>query len=230
MTTASDIISQALRDINAVGMGQTADAEDASNALDLLNQMLAQWQVDGYAVYTLKDVSFAATGAASYTIGAGGNVNRARIDDIDGAFWRSSGVDYPLTVIDSFDDYQLITQKALTGQPCAVHYQPTYPLGALYVYPAPTSGDVHLTIREEFTEYASLADDLALPKKYVLAVRLSLAELLATSYPDATGRPDIARAAAKARRVLKRSNVRIATLKMPAAVLQGGHFNIVTGE
>lgn len=230
MTTAADIINQALRDVGAIGLAQTAEAEDAAAALSTLNQMLGQWQVDGLAVYTFKDVSFPATGAGAYTIGAGGSVNRARPDSLEGAFWRSGSVDYPLEVINSFEDYQLLTQKALTGQPCAIHYQPTYPLGAVYVYPSPTSGDIHLTIREEFSEYASAAADLGLPKKYELAVRLSLAELLRVSYPDATGRPDLERAAMKARRVLKRSNVQIPTLKQPTAVLSRSQFDIETSE
>jgi hypothetical protein len=181
------------------------------------------------AVYTLKAVSFPATGAASYTIGTGGNVNRARPDSIEGALWRSNGFDYPLSVIESFNDYQLITQKATTGQPYAIHYQATYPLGALYVYPAPTSGDVVVTIREEFSEYTSTGADLALPKKYELAVRLSLDELLRLSYPEASGRGDIVQEAEKARRRLKRSNLRIATLKQPAELVRGG-YSIESGQ
>lgn len=229
MSTVSDIINQALRDVGAIGSAQTAEAEDAAVALATLNQMLGQWQVDGLAVYTLKDVSFPATGASSYSIGTGGAVNRARPDDIEGAFWRSGGIDYPLDVIQSFNDYQLITQKALAGHPCAVYYQATYPLGMLYVYPAPASGDIHLTIREEFAEYTSIANDLGLPKKYGLPVRLSLADLLRVSYPDASGRPELAQAARTARRVLKRSNVKIPTLKQPAELVRG-YYSIETGD
>lgn len=225
MTAVIDILNLALKDVGVVGSGQTAAPEDAADALATLNQMLAQWQVDGLKVYTQKSVSFPVTGATSYTIGPGGNVNRARPDNIEGAFWRSAGSDYPLSVLQSFNDYQLIAQKTLQGSPCMAHYQPTYPLGVLYVYPAPTDGEIHIAIAEEFTEYTSVANDLALPKKYELAVRFSLAELLKVSYPEASGRMDITREAALARRVLKRSNLRIETLKQPCAVL--GRRNVV---
>lgn len=220
MTTVADIINLALKDVGIVGTGQTAMAEDTNDALSTLNQMLGQWQVDGFAVYTLKSVAFPVTGATSYTIGTGGNVNRARPDEVEGAVYRLNGVDTPLHIIQSFDDYQAIALKSSVGFPSAVHYQATFPLGRLYVYPVPSSGEILITLREEFTEYTSTASDLALPNKYRMAVRFSLAELLKVSYPDATGRPDIMQAAMKARRILKRSNVRIAPLKMPAELVR----------
>ncbi len=37
-----------------------------------MNMMLAQWQRKRWLVYSLDDVSFAPTGAASYTVGVGG--------------------------------------------------------------------------------------------------------------------------------------------------------------
>jgi len=228
MTTVATVINLALKDIGIVGVGQTASAEDANDALTTLNQMLAQWQVDGLAVYTLKDISFTATGATSYTIGTGGTIDRARVDDVRAGFYRLNNSDYPLTVIDSFLDYELIISKSQISPPYALHYQPTYPLGTLYLYPSPSSGEIHLTIYEEFTEYAATSDDLALPKKYELAVRYSLAEILKISYPGADPRQDISIAAAKARRVLKRSNVRLSPLGLPATVLRAKRSHILT--
>jgi hypothetical protein len=228
MTTVSDIINLALKDAGVLGEGETASAGMLQDTLSTLNQMIQLWQVEGHAVYALKDVSFPATGATSYTIGVGGNVNRARIDDIEGAFWQANGIDYPLQVIQSFEDYQRIGQKSLTGDPCAVHYQPTYPLGVLYVYPAPSTGEVHITVPEEFTEYASSAEDLSLPKKYELAVRFSLAELLPAVF-QVPARPDIATFAQRARKVLKRSNLRIPLLQMPAAALPRERFDVNRG-
>jgi hypothetical protein len=45
MTTVSDIINQALKDVGVIGPGESASGDDAADALDALNQLLAQWQV-----------------------------------------------------------------------------------------------------------------------------------------------------------------------------------------
>lgn len=230
MTTASDIINGALKDVGALAAGETATAEDTTDALELLNQMLGQWQATGLNVYAQKDVSFAANGSTSYTIGSGGAVNTTRPTEVISAFWRSGGHDYPLTVINAFQDYQRIGDKSLTGAPDAIYYQPTYPLGKVYAYPIPADGDLHLTVQENLQTFSSASETVTLPPEYMLALRYSLGELLKIQYPDAQPRFDIEKAAAKARKIIKRNNVQIPALLMPSAVLGHYCYNIETGE
>jgi len=45
MTTAGDIINQALKDIGLIGPGETASGEDAADAFTALNQLIADWQL-----------------------------------------------------------------------------------------------------------------------------------------------------------------------------------------
>lgn len=45
MSTAGDIINQALKDVGVIGPGEAASGDDVVDALDVLNQMIAQWQV-----------------------------------------------------------------------------------------------------------------------------------------------------------------------------------------
>lgn len=45
MTTVGDIINQALKDVGVIGPGEAASGDDAADALEALNQMIAQWQV-----------------------------------------------------------------------------------------------------------------------------------------------------------------------------------------
>lgn len=228
MTTASDLINGALRDVGALASGETATAEDTSDALELLNHLLGQWQATGLNVYALKDVSFAVTGAASYTIGTGGNVAVARPVSVEAAFWRSGDLDYPLTVINAFQDYQRIGDKTLTGVPGAIYYLPSYSLGKVYAYPMPTTGDLHLTVKEALQTFASASETVTLPPEYMLALRYSLAELLKISYPEAQPRFDIEKAAKTARTIIKRNNVQIPILSMPAALV-GHHSDIISG-
>ena len=50
MTTAADIITLALKDINVLDERETPSAAMMSDALATLNQMLALWQVGGIHV------------------------------------------------------------------------------------------------------------------------------------------------------------------------------------
>ena len=86
--TPRDLITLALKQVGAVGIGQPARPEYLADGLTLLNMMLAQWAQRRWLVYHLQDVSFPATGALSYSIGPGGTVDMPRVDRIEAAFAR----------------------------------------------------------------------------------------------------------------------------------------------
>ncbi len=44
MTTARDLIQDALKEATILGVGQTALAEDINDGMKMLRRMLAQWQ------------------------------------------------------------------------------------------------------------------------------------------------------------------------------------------
>lgn len=228
MTTVADILDLALKDAGVIGAGQTASAEDTNDAFSTLKQMIAQWQIDGLMVYATAQVSFNLTGAQSYTVGSGGTVNTTRPKEIIAAFWRDGSIDTPLEVLTATEDYQRIGDKTSTGTPECVFYSPSNPLGTLYVYPVGSSGAIHLTVLQPLTAYASVADDLGLPGEYELAARFCLAELLCTTFGTPL-RPDVAAQARKGRKLVKRNNVRIPELQMPAQLVHQ-HYNIQNGQ
>ena len=45
MSTAGEIIDQALKDVGVIGAGEAADGSDTVDALTTLNQLIAEWQV-----------------------------------------------------------------------------------------------------------------------------------------------------------------------------------------
>lgn len=228
MTAAIDIINLALKDIGIIGNGQTASADDISDCLTTLNQMLGQWQADKLYVFAQEDVSTPATGGQSYTIGPGATMDTALPVKIDGAFWRDNGIDYPLIVLNSFEDWERLSPKALAGVPRFAFFQRDNPVGLVYLYPQPSTGELHVITRVQLTRYATTADKLIVPPEYELALRYSLAELIAPTFGTQL-RPDVAALAAKSRRMMKRNNVRIPTLGMPEAVVDRGRYDIYRG-
>ena len=69
-----------------------------------------------------------------------------------------------------------------------------------------------------FPDYASPADSTGMPAIYDAAMRYSLAEMLPSMFQVAP-RPDIAASAKRARKAVKRMNLRIADLELPAELL-----------
>lgn len=218
MTTVAELISLSLRDIGVLGEGQTASGDTIADALTTLGQMLGLWQADKLYVYAQKEVVATLTGATSYTFGAGGAINAPRPISVDAAFWRSNGQDYPVEVMQSYDDYVRIGNKTITGSsPCALCYVPAYPLGTLYVYPTGANGELHLITRTDLPALSSLTDDIVIPPEYHGALRYSLSEYLSTTFQTPL-RPDIPALASRARKIIKRNNVHVPLSRMPAVL------------
>jgi hypothetical protein len=228
MTTVVDLITLALRDANVIGEGDTASGNQAQDALDTLNQMLAVWAVENTYVYAQQEVSFTPTGATSYTVGSGANVNMVRPSKIDGAFWRDGGIDYPITLLDTFEQWEAIPEKTQAGEPLWAFYLPSITTGTLYLYPQPSTGTVHLIAQATIPTDYELADTITLPAEYLLPVRMNLYVLLA-GMAGAPIKPALAKAADLSLKTLKRSNLRIQPLTMPAGIPGNGRGNIISG-
>jgi hypothetical protein len=224
-TTANDIIVLALRDIQVLDETETPSASLMADSLATLNQMLSLWQTERNFIYAQTEATHTPTGALSYTVGTGGNFNIATPQAIDYAFLRISLIDYPITLLNSFEEYQAITYKTIQTIPEYAYYNPTHPLGALYLYPQPNTGVLHIGVSVALPNYALAADDIALPDNYLMPIRYSLAEYLAASL----GRDvpaSIAQFAKNARNIMKRSNVRI----KPLETVDNGRFNVLSGR
>lgn len=229
VTTPGDIVRLALKDSGVLGVGQTALAEDTNDAFDTMNMILTQWQRKRWLVYHLVDHSIVSTGATSYTIGPGGDIDTYRPSTIEAAFFRQilnpqpNQVDYPLSLLLSYEDYSRITLKQLVTLPQWLFYDSSYPLGTLYPWPVIQSAiyELHVITRQELTEFTSLSQDIDLPPEYVAALRYNLAARLRPMYqlpPD----PSLTALAEDSLNTLRQANVQIPRLRMPLAVQTPG--------
>lgn len=236
MAGVSDIINLALGDIGVIGDGQTPDGGDSQIAFMTLNQMLAQWRTSNLEVYCQKKLVVPMNGALTYTIGPGGNLSVDRPTDITSAQWRNGTLDadllYSLRVLPTLTDWQELTTQALSAWPSAVLYEPTFPLGTIYVWPQPASGQLELIVRQPMPVYISIGDDIQLPPEYEAAVRFNLAVWCGGVFSTPV-RPDISKLASRTLRALKRSNTRVRNLQMPAGTPSGqgiGRLNIIDNQ
>lgn len=220
--TPQDLVTFSLKAVGVLGVGQSALAEDNNDAFTAMNGMLAQWQRRRWLVWHLTDNYLTSTGAQSYSIGTGGDFNVMRPDRIEAAFFRQfvnstpNYVDFPLTILESREDYNRIAIKDLPSFPRFIFYDSAYPLGYLYPWPVPEAGiyDIHISLKETLNQFSSLNQTIALPPEYEEAIWTNLVIRLAPIY-QVQPRPDIIALAKASLETIRAANAQIPKLEMP---------------
>jgi hypothetical protein len=235
MTTVRTLITQAVKDLGAIAVGETPTADEIQDGLEALNQLLGTWQTEALMVYAMRQEVFTLpTGQAFYTIGAGGDINTARPVSVDSAYMRSSNTnDLEIYVCRSYQDYADIVSKGVNSTLItAVYLDATFPLGKLYVWPQLSDNTYSLVLwmRTVLAEYASINDDVSLPPGYERALRTNLAVELAPRYGREISAV-LASLANESKAQLKRMNVDIPTLSFDRGLGGSGiTFNYLTGQ
>lgn len=195
-TNGLEIIKGALRRINSYQSGETIAAPDANDALVVLNDMLESWSTQQAFVYgSLENVLQWTTGKNIYTIGPGGdfsvdsatNAAVSRPLRITGAYTRipSSGgtLDYPMEIVDQGRYIAIGVKSVPAPWPIMLWYNPTAPLGTIYVYQTPSqAGELHLFTDTILSTFANLTTLISLPQGYTRALKMGLARELSLEY------------------------------------------------
>ena len=99
MATARDVVKRALQKIGALVKSEAPSADEASDGLNALNNMLGSWTNDGLLIVSRAWETFTLVGGtALYTMATGLTFNTARPVKIISAYIRSGTIDYPLSI------------------------------------------------------------------------------------------------------------------------------------
>ncbi len=128
-------------------------------------------------------------------------------------------LDFPLTIISSYEEYARIGLKGLKTWPSAVYYSPAFPLGELRFFPIPVAGmwELHIVVKEQLPATLSAESAINLPAEYWDAIMWGLAVRLAPSYGQEVS-PTVAAMAKAAIAVVRAANQQILRLQMPMAI------------
>lgn len=215
-TSAAVIIRAALGKLGIVAPGQALNGDEAADCLAALNRVLDAWRLERLYAYATTDVTHTTAGVTdSLTIGPGGDINTTRPERFEaGAYYRLSGVDYPLIGVTEAE-FNAVPVKAVTAVgPTWFEYSPNSPLGVLRFYPRLTAGAaLRMPVQVQLTAFADLTTEYTLPAGYERALMFTLAEEIAADYEREIP-PTVARNAAASRRLLKRSNLVVPQLKV----------------
>jgi hypothetical protein len=196
-TAVSTIIDNALKRINILQIGQSADGDQQTDAFTFLNIMLDGWATERstmpfIAVTQFTIVSTKGTPTNPYTVGVGGDANVARPVWIDRVTYTDNSQSPPLErqLYKLTDDaYQSLPLKTLTNTlPGSWYYQPTYSgnLGSLYLWMIATQSNLQGNIYapSAIATFTDPNQTVVLPPGYQFAIQENLAVLLAATYRE----------------------------------------------
>lgn len=190
MATVADLITSALRELGIVAVTDTPGSELSALALSQLNRILDRWNADRRTVYA--DVHTApvalTAGTNPHTIGLAANtpdltVTTNRPVSIEGArLTTDNGETYlaPMTKRDAAWWHALPSPGTASAYPTDFYYNPSMPVGALYLWPEPSDATVKIQLwyRVVLSQVAT-SDTLSLPPGYFDALHATLKERLA---------------------------------------------------
>lgn len=218
MTTALDIIKRSLRLLGVYAMGENPSPEESQDALAVLNALLSEFG-NGDMVYakTLDTISLSAN-QSSVTVGPSGTTVTTRpVRVLSESYVDISGVSYPLSVL-TLAEYDSIALKASTGIPRFLWPQMNMPDATVTLWPVPSQAmTLKLWSDKVLPSLPGLTATISLPPGYENALSPLLAVEIAPEY-EVPLSASLVQSAARARRVLKRTNMQVPTLSLPAEV------------
>jgi len=216
MATPSTMILTALQKIGEKPVGGTLNANEQTEYLQRLNQMLELWDTDGIICYATQTDSKALTaGDGIYTIGSGGDINVPWPVHIESAYTiDGAGVTHGMDIVGN-DEWAQITLKNLgNGYPTKLWYDNSFPLGTIYLWMLPLGGlTLYITSYQRLQSFPLISTTVSLPPGYEKAIIDNLAIDLAMGLTEPS--PTLVKAADKGLAMIKRNNIQVPKLNVP---------------
>lgn len=170
---------------------------------------------------------FTVTPAENFTYTIPGLLKIARPLRINSGYTRitasgNTGLDYWFECHNAIERYNEVGYKGVSGPwPTMLTYQPTFPLGTIWIYPNPTqAGEVHLFTDLILSNFPTITTNVNLPQGYTRALKKLLSLELCPSWGK-TPSAELKRQAAEARAFIKGLNASpVTTLRYDTAIVR----------
>jgi hypothetical protein len=231
--TALDILKRAMRLAGVYSIGEEPSADETASGLMALNGLIGTWANESLMIYAhTRDSIPLVAGTSLYTLGETGTVVTTRpIEALDMSYVLYQNISYycPLMTIEQYNSIQF---KAQTQQfPGALWYEDTYPNGSLTVYPTPSDASTLVfASKKQLSGFSSFTDAVALPPGYFDALCFNMAVFWCPEFDGVSIPTSVERQAVNTKRLIKRTNTKPLTMRLPAAVLpENGYVDWRTG-
>lgn len=225
MATGLDLVKSAMRKAGALGEAETPSSAEATDVLEILNDIIESWANESLVLYarTLESHALSA-GDGEYTWGSGGNIATARPIQLISAYVRSGTTDYPLAKI-SDEDYAAISDKSTQGIPYWINNSNGFATVTIKLYPVPSSAYTLYLLSEKALSALTLAADVSLPPGWKRALIYNAAIDIAPEFGQQVT-PEIVKIADESKASLMLAVAKARSMDWPAGVPAG---NIYTG-
>jgi len=188
--SGNDFIKQALRMNNILASGTEPDANDLSDSMIVLNQMMDAWNAENLMIYTTRIDDFPlVVGQQTYTLGSGGNFNIQRPASIERtSIMLLNNPSFPLEVTIpryTTQDWQENVPLKLVPStfPLLVYDDGAFPYRNLNFWPIPqVINNFRLYSWNPLSTFADSATKYAFPPGYAEAIAFSLAARIAVNF------------------------------------------------
>ena len=232
MSTVLEILKGSLRKIGAIAPGESLASEEASDGLQVLNQMLGGWNTQNLIMLGLEIEEFSlVAGQNSYTLGVGGDFNTAEPIRTDAAFIKyDSNTELPIQIIDNQKWGRLQAKGTESALPTHIYIDHNHPLQKVYVYPTPSEATTLILHNyRKFSSFTSLATSLSLPDGYERAIVHNLAIEMAPEYGKTVSN-EVIKIASESLADIKRVNIKSNEVGVDPALISSGGYNWRTGQ
>lgn len=227
---ARELVKRALVTAGIVGKNESVSAEDITDGLASLNELIGSWSNESLLIFARESEVFTLTAnKADYTIGTGADFDTVRPIFITSAFVRLTGGsnDFNLGIMSASDFDTSITDKESLGTPEFLGYNNAFPVGGIRIWRVPsTTYELHM-ISEKPLEKFTLDTNISLPEGWERALRYNLALEMASEYGQDV-LPAVVRIADESKGNIKRAVNRVRTLDARPESFGSG-FNVLSG-
>ena len=189
------IITRALRIVGAIGQGETPTATAVTEAAEVLNDLVKEWEADGMQLWCIRDYILTPTATINnYLVGVGYTIEAPAPTKILQAWNRSTAnnLDTPVLLI-TRHEYNMLGSKTTQGQPSQLWYVPpgeingTENFGSITLYVTPDTNyasnfTLHFTGVRPLQDFDASTDVMDFPQYWGNAVCWGLADQLSYEY------------------------------------------------
>ncbi len=235
MTTALDIIGDALSKVRVYAPGETVSAADSALCLRTLNRMMDSWSNDTLACFaTLTQSGVLVPGNAVYNVGPGSTFQATRplkITEGPGAAYLQDnlGNNYPVDVVPQDVWNQIGNRTTNSNIPDTLFYDPQFPVAVLNLFPVPTIAyTLYWVATLQLQSFPNLTTVVNLPAGYEDALVYNLAIRIKPDFKAAQIDPIIIELASQTKAAVKRTNIKAVEASYDGVIVSkaSGTYNI----
>lgn len=188
VTTVNQLISDSMKEVQAIAAGETPTAAEAQDCLTRLNRMIASWNTERLSIFTIKISAYTLVpNQQVYTIGPGGDFDDDRPQSIEEANiilnTVSPSTRQPLALLNDLQWSLIRVQNVPNTIPQALYNDGAYPLSNLYLWGYPTGNlQLELYTWQQLSQFTALTQTVSFPPGYEEAIMYGLSVRIAPMF------------------------------------------------